>query len=324
MLAAGAKRSGNTPEELLAAWWRAGACATGNWLFADDGSRWRVRYPGRATHDAGPDFVDVVLEDARGRALRGAVVELHHRASDWHAHGHDRNPRYNAVTLHLILGEDRRGMPTLAASGRRIPRVVADPAILQSPAPAHPVRRKSGSVGLWAYGCQLPGAAGRDPKQATHVIGVAGDTRLAWLTRIFRIDLARAAPNGGPSGFDKEMRDQVLYEWIADALGFSQNRVAMRQLARTVPLAALPRAARDSADYEPTLTCAATSLLTAAEHLPAAMDRPPLQLPLLAPDSMPQSSAAPHRAVHTPPWQADRSRPGNAPVRRIVALAALA
>ena len=81
--------------------------------------------------------------------MRGAVIELHHRASDWQAHGHDRNPRYNTVTLHLILVENHPGIPTLAANGRRIPRVVIDPARLQA-APARPVRHQQAATP--AYG----------------------------------------------------------------------------------------------------------------------------------------------------------------------------
>ena len=317
------RQAASSPEARLAAWWRAGQGATAGWLVADDGSRWRVRHPGRVNHDAGPDFVEAVLEVPQGAVVRGAVVELHHRASDWQAHEHDRNPRYNAVTLHLILVENRPGIPTLAANGRHIPRVVIDPARLQSP-PVRPARRQRGDAGLWSYGCRLPGAVGRDRQQAAHVIGIAGDIRLAWLTRIFRLDLARAAPDGALALSAAQIVEQVLYEGIADALGFSQNRTAMRQLARSVPLAALPRAAPSSTDYPDTLARAATTLLTAAELIPPAPSRLPRQLPLLAGISTPLRAVTAPRSVRASPWQANRTRPGNAPVRRIVALAALA
>ncbi len=318
-----ARRAASSPEARLAAWWRAGQGATAGWLVADDGSRWRVRHPGRGNHDAGPDFVEAVLETPPGAVVRGAVIELHHRASDWQAHGHDRNPRYNTVTLHLILVENHPGIPTLAANGRRIPRVVIDPARLQSP-PVRPARRQRGNAGLWSYGCRLPGAVGRDRQQAAHVIGIAGDIRLAWLTRIFRLDLARATPPGEPALPAAQIVEQVLYEGIADALGFSQNRTAMRQLARSVPLAALPRAAPSSTDYPDALSRAAATLLTAAELLPTAPSRLPRQLPLLADVTESPSAVAAPRRAHSLPWQANRTRPGNAPVRRIVALAALA
>ena len=317
------RRAASSPEARLAAWWRAGQGATAGWLIADDGSRWRVRHPGRVNHDAGPDFVEAVLETPPGAVVRGAVIELHHRASDWQAHEHDRNPRYNAVTLHLILVENHPGIPTLAANGRRIPRVVIDPARLLPP-PARPVRRQRGDAGLWSYGCRLPGAVGRDRQQAAHVIGIAGDIRLAWLTRIFRLDLARATPHGEPKPPAARIVEQVLYEGIADALGFSQNRTAMRQLARSVPLAALPRAAPLSLDYPDALARAATTLLTAAELVPTAPSRLPRQLPLLAGIGEPPSAVTAPRRAHNHPWQANRTRPGNAPVRRIVALAALA
>ena len=84
----------------------------------------RVLHPGRRGRGAGPDFRDAVIATPSGGLLRGDV-ELHVRASDFQAHGHGRDRRYDGVVLHVVF-EDDSGEDTLLASGRRVPLVALD------------------------------------------------------------------------------------------------------------------------------------------------------------------------------------------------------
>ena len=59
----------------------------------------RVLDPGRWNGGGGPDFRGAVVEI--GGAVRRGDVEVHVRAGDWFAHGHDRDPAYRDVVLHL-------------------------------------------------------------------------------------------------------------------------------------------------------------------------------------------------------------------------------
>lgn len=72
---------------------------------------------GEYNHDAGPDFFNAKVK-IDGLLWAGAV-EIHGRAHEWTTHGHDTDPAYASVILHVVEEADA---PTLhASSGRTIP-----------------------------------------------------------------------------------------------------------------------------------------------------------------------------------------------------------
>src|SRR5258706_3172195 len=100
--------------ELIARW------AAGEWreatLLASDGQQYRVVYEGRRGGGAGPDFRDAVLACPDGARLHGDV-ELYLRAANWRAHGHQRDPRYDDVVLHVVLAGSAPRPPSPPSSG---------------------------------------------------------------------------------------------------------------------------------------------------------------------------------------------------------------
>ncbi|MGH2509086.1 MAG: DUF2851 family protein, partial [Ktedonobacteraceae bacterium] len=80
-------------------------------------------YNGQAGGSAGPDVRDAVLHfpesQAEGTQIVGDV-EFHTYASDWLAHKHQSDPRYNRVILHVVLVLDSQ-LPTYRQDGTIIP-----------------------------------------------------------------------------------------------------------------------------------------------------------------------------------------------------------
>lgn len=74
----------------------------------------------------GPDFLGAELVIG-GRRVRGDV-EIHFYAEDWAAHGHDGNPRYGNVVLHVVLFPPRGGkLPETNAAGEPMPTLLLLP-----------------------------------------------------------------------------------------------------------------------------------------------------------------------------------------------------
>ncbi|MEM8549945.1 MAG: DUF2851 family protein [Verrucomicrobiota bacterium] len=81
-----------------------------------EGQRLCVRKPGHWNHQEGPDFqgAEISLD---GRVFRGDV-EVHFYPQDWLLHGHDRDPNFDRVALHVCLFPPRReGKSVQTASG---------------------------------------------------------------------------------------------------------------------------------------------------------------------------------------------------------------
>lgn len=69
----------------------------------DDGKTCQLVYAGRAGSAAGPDIYDAVLYFYETGERCVGDIELHVRASDWYAHRHHTDVRYNTVILHVVL-----------------------------------------------------------------------------------------------------------------------------------------------------------------------------------------------------------------------------
>ena len=208
-------RAGERPSERAVAdlWKMTDTLAEG--LTTQDGRRFRVIYPGRASSRAGPDFRDAIVATEDGVRLTGDV-ELHLRAPDWYAHGHDVDPNYNGVILHVVLWP--RGETTSRQrSHMNAPVVAIAPEALGTDRGG--ASRRSGML--------RPDRAG----QATlgEMLDRAGDERFLARSRGFTVEMANAKP------------EQVLYAALLEVLGYSSNRKPFRKLAERVPIASLSR-----------------------------------------------------------------------------------
>jgi hypothetical protein len=185
-------------------------------LRLEDGRRLQVVFPGVPGGSSGPDFRGAIL-DAGGDLLRGDV-ELHLLASGWRAHGHDRDPAYADVVLHVVGANDLPGAVTPHACGRLIPILVLPPGPPGFPPPFTPP-------------CAIVAASGRLPGLALDRLGL----------RRMRIKAARIAPTVAAHG-----PGQALYALLLETLGGPANREPFGSLARMLPLAVLLELAEES------------------------------------------------------------------------------
>jgi len=88
------------PEHLLQAIWQHQRLRRDQ-LKTLDGKSVRVLHPGFGNVEGGPDFRGAVLQIGDA-APRSGDVEVDIRASGWHGHGHDRNPAFQNVILHVV------------------------------------------------------------------------------------------------------------------------------------------------------------------------------------------------------------------------------
>ena len=77
-----------------------------------------VIHPGFQHQDAGPYFKQAIIK--LNDITWAGDVEIHCKSSDWHKHGHDHNPQYKSVILHVVFENDcpinnhnRELLPTL-------------------------------------------------------------------------------------------------------------------------------------------------------------------------------------------------------------------
>ncbi len=97
-------------------WW---SLSSGTHLPLMDGGTCQLVYAGHSGGPAGPDVRDAVLLFPDGEQRVGDI-EFHVRSSDWVAHKHSTDPRYNNVILHVVLLCDDL-YPTTRQNGYSIP-----------------------------------------------------------------------------------------------------------------------------------------------------------------------------------------------------------
>lgn len=103
------------PEQLLQAVWQHQRLLRDK-LQTLDGQPVRVLHPGFRNREAGPDFRGAVIQLGSEPPLDGDV-EVDLRSDNWRAHGHESNPNYERVVLHVVWdskGAVKTRVPTLA------------------------------------------------------------------------------------------------------------------------------------------------------------------------------------------------------------------
>ncbi len=171
-------------------------------------------------HD-GPDFLDARVKI--GETLWAGHVEMHTRSSGWMRHGHQSDPAFENVILHVVFEEDE---PVRLNNGSRIPCLEMKGRI--------PDR-------LWTR--YLQWQHGRHWIPCQSMIGQVGALhRSMWLDRLLveRLQTKTAAVKDrlAANGNDWE---ETFYQFLARNFGLTANAGAFEELAMSIPQRILAR-----------------------------------------------------------------------------------
>ncbi len=201
-------------EIAISRWWSTARIPDS--LVATDGVPYSIVFRGTWSHGLGPDFRNAMIADSRGDLQTGSI-EIHRNSGDWERHGHDRDPAYNDVILHLILKNE--GAATRRADGAIVPVVQLDESMVGTSEFA--ATEDWGVVGGDVCAESMSASS---PAHVREAIWSVGDIRMATKAARFEAQLASDEPA------------TVLYRAIMDGLGYSSNREGFRQLSNRVHL----------------------------------------------------------------------------------------
>jgi len=190
-------------------------------LQTSDGRSIEVVPPGFPRPEGGPDFEKALIR-IEGGPVRQGDVEVDVHASGWHSHGHDRNPRFAGVILHVVWDLPDPSQPGKSPANRGTPVTLAVHDYLDAPLEELMLWLDRGEHVVWPE--HLRGAccgplSRLSPSQLESVLEEAGLARLEAKVLHFQ---ARAGVVGW---------EQALWEGLFRGLGYKHNTWPMLWLA---------------------------------------------------------------------------------------------
>ncbi len=216
-------------------------------LHTTDGRLVEVLSPGALNLMSGPDYREARIRI--GGVLYVGDVEFHRTAADWLVHHHADDPHYEDVILHVVLDDVSEDLQTRSASGRTIPTLILGPHLYHHRSEAeHQSQlderlRIARSIPCAEANYDVPASVIertllRMGAERMRLKAARMEERLAELAeeqvRERDVTPASAYSNAG-------CWNQVLYEGMLDALGYTRNRVPFMRLARAASLDTIER-----------------------------------------------------------------------------------
>jgi len=173
---------------------------------------------GTWNREAGPDFSDAAIRINGSEPIRG-TIEFDLADRSWETHGHSTNPAFDDAILHVFVEQSERAFFTRTQSNRNVPQVRVNLAALPD--------KFSAAVPLARPGrCQAP------------LKDLSIDRLETILTAASQFRLQRKAARI-KSIVESHGREAALFQELAAALGYKQNKLAFTLLAQRLPLASL-------------------------------------------------------------------------------------
>ena len=218
--AVGALREENSipPEKLLQAVWQHQRLLRDQ-LKTTDGKSVRVLHPGFISVAGGPDFRGAVLQFENEPPVSGEV-EIDLQPGGWRAHGHDVNPNFKSVILHVVWDD----VPSPKSKAQSQPTLLALKNVLDAPLAelALALENESGLPEALRGKCSAP-MQELSSDQLSELLRAAAKVRFQNKANAI---LARAKHSGW---------EAALWENLFRALGYKHNVWPMVNLAETKP-----------------------------------------------------------------------------------------
>src|SRR5262245_32920511 len=284
------------PSELeLQARWFAGDF--GREFVGTNGDQISIAQFGVWNREAGPDFRDAAIRINGSEPIHGCIeIDLLDRS--WESHGHATNPAFEATVLHVFVERSDRTFFTRTLSNRNVPQVCIDPTTLPETFTENIPLARPGR-------CQAP-LKNLPEERVRHVLDAAAQFRL------------RQKANRIRNKIDVHGRDETLFQEIATALGYKENKLPFTLLTQRLPLRLLRQNFEDSEALlfgiagfleTPDLDVYKTST---REYVRQLWDR-----------WWPHRDDLQRLILPPKPWHVSGTRPLNHPQRRLAALAVL-
>jgi hypothetical protein len=253
---------------------------------------------GTWNREAGPDFRDAAIRINGGDPIRGCIeIDLLDRS--WETHGHATNPAFDETVLHVFVERSDRQFFTRTTSNRNVPQVHVDPAGLPDVFNANIPLARPGR-------CQAP-LKDLPEERVRSVLDAAAQFRLRQKAARIRHKI------------ENRGRDEVLFQELAAALGYKQNKLPFTLITQRLPLKSLREA---TSDIESILFGVAGFLRTADLDLYTTSTREYVRR--LWDRWWPHRDELQRLILPDKIWRLSSTRPLNHPQRRLAALAILA
>ncbi len=213
------------PSELeIQARWFAGEF--GRTFVSIAGDKVEIVQSGTWNREAGPDFRDAAIRINGGDPIRGCI-EIDLTDQSWESHGHATNPAFESTILHVFVNRGSRTFFTRTTSNRNVPQIRIDLSALSETFSLNIPLARSGR-------CQAP-LNGLPAERVHDVLHSAARFRLRKKAARLRATV------------DLHGRDEAIFQEIASALGYKENKLPFTLLAQRLSLKVLRQ---DTSDTE--------------------------------------------------------------------------
>lgn len=240
-------------------------------LVTSGGRQVQVIDPGSQNRENdGPDFRNARIKI--GNITFTGDIEIDNFQSDWKLHGHNFNNKYNKVILHVIFQDENQNNSVYTRDGRKIPSIGIGKFIEHSMRESiQKAIRTEKNERLNKIPCMEVSGNIDEKIKSDYILNMGVERyrkkcerilhRLKELVLLKELKLKEPVVNYDMEKeldqrklsyhdfSDKEIWEQLFYELIFEALGYTNNKDIMKKLARSVDIGFL-KSLGDSGDPE--------------------------------------------------------------------------